>query len=267
MRGIVILGHGTKDPDGVAEFLELVQGVRQRSGEFVAAGVLEYPSPRVPSIAQALELAEAEGLDDVVGLPALLHFGGHSREDIPGEIKRAQARHPHLRIALAGPLGYEERLLRTVEERLAPFPQDEDTALLLVGRGSLNSEANADLFKAARLLWDRNRLGWVEAAFVSVSPPGVPEGIERCARLGAKRVIVAPYFLNTGVLVKRIGQQAHHATAEVQMAPHLGLHPLVYDVLLERLRQARAGLCPCQAASGCRIPEWECPRGAACLTA
>ena len=45
--------------------------------------------------------------------------------------------------------------------------------------------------------------GWVEACFVSLVRPGVPEGITRCVTLGAKRVIVGPHFF-AGVLEKRI---------------------------------------------------------------
>jgi sirohydrochlorin cobaltochelatase len=201
----------------------------------------------------------------VAALPALLFFAGHTQDDMPGQIELARRQHSRLRIDFAGPLGGDERLLRVLEDRLAPAEVDEDGAVLLVGRGSLYSAANADLFRTARLLWDRNRYGWVEASFVSLAPPDVSAGIERCARLGARRVVVIPFFLNTGVLVKRIGQQATHAGLPVQIAPHLGLHPLITDILLDRLAQARAGECPCRAAEGCRIPSLTCPRGEPCL--
>jgi sirohydrochlorin cobaltochelatase len=262
-RGIVLMGHGTRDAEGAAEFLGYAEALRGRTGELVAAGVLEFPGEGLPDIQTAFDLAATAGLDEVVALPALLFFAGHTQDDMPGEVQRAQKRHPEMGISLAGPLGTDERLLGALEEQLASFEPNEDAAVLLVGRGSLYSEANADLFKTARMLWDRNRYGWVEAAFVSLAPPDVAAGIDRCRRLGAKRVVVIPYFLNTGVLVKRIGQQARQAGAEV--APHLGVHNLVLDLLVERLQQARAGECPCQATSGCRIPGYNCPRGAACL--
>jgi sirohydrochlorin cobaltochelatase len=259
-RGIVLLGHGTKDPEGAAEFLGYVEALRQRTGQPVIAGVLEFPGSATPDIQTAFDQAADAGLTEVAALPALLFFAGHSQEDMPAEVARARTRHPHMAINFAGPLGGDERLLRALENRLAPFAPNADTAVLLVGRGSLYSEANADLHKLARMVWDRNSFGWCETAFVSVAPPGVPQGIDRCLRLGAKRVVVAPWFLNTGVLVKRIAQQARAALPEVDVAAHLGLHPLVVDVLLDRVAQARAGVCPCQAAAGCRIPGLRCSR-------
>ncbi|MBV8086588.1 MAG: sirohydrochlorin chelatase [Chloroflexi bacterium] len=264
-RGIALLGHGTKDAEGVAEFLELADVLRERADEPVFAGVLEYPTDGLGTVSEAFASAARARVDELVALPALLHFAGHTRDDIPSAVARARAAHPAMDIRLAGPLGYEERMLAALEDRVSAFGGGDDAALLVVGRGSLNSEANADLFKMARLLWDRGGLGIVEAAFVSLAPPGVAAGIERCRRLGAERVVVAPYFLNTGVLVKRIGEQARADGAEV--APHLGLHPLVVDVLLDRLAQARAGLCPCTAAAGCRLPEAACRRELACRAA
>ncbi|HEX6511886.1 MAG TPA: sirohydrochlorin chelatase [Chloroflexota bacterium] len=264
-RGVVLLGHGTKDPQGVSEFLGYAEAIRARSGEPVFTGVLEFPSAPAPDIQTAFDQAAEAGLDEITALPALLFFAGHTQEDMPDEVARARTRHPDVQITLGGPLGGDPRLLRALEDRLAPFAIDGQAAVLMVGRGSLISEANSDLFKTARKLWDRNAYGWVEAAFVSIAPPYVPQGIERCLKLGARRVVVIPYFLNTGVLVKRIAQQAMAAGAEA--APHLGLHPLVIDILLERLAQARAGICPCQAASDCRMPSLQCSRGASCLAA
>lgn len=261
------MGHGTRDPEGMAEFLGYAAAIHDQTGEQVFPGVLEFPSDLVPSIQRAFDTAAAAGFDELVALPALLFFAGHTQDDMPGEVAKAAARHPALNIRLAGPLGTDERLLGALEDRLTPLDVDEDAAVLLVGRGSLHSPANADLFKTARMLWDRNRYGWVEGAFVSLAPPDVAAGIERCVRLGAKRVAVIPYFLNTGVLVKRITQQAVHAAAKVQVASHLGVHPLVTQVLLERLEQARTGACPCRAAEGCRIPFVSCSKGASCLLA
>ena len=265
MQAIVMLGHGTKDAEGVAEFLGYAEGLRRRSGVWVTAGVLEYPTAELPPIQEAFDRAVAAGASEIVALPILLFFAGHTRHDIPREVLAAQSRHPNVGISVAGPLAIDDRLLSAVEDRLRPFGQDADSAVLLVGRGSLNSEANADLHKTARMLWDRNGYGAVEASFISVALPGVPAGIERCVRLGARRVVVMPYFLNTGVLVKRIATQAHHPAVDVRVAGHLGLHENVFEVLLQRVDQARSGDCPCRAATGCRIPQLSCSKGLACL--
>lgn len=261
---IVLLGHGSQDSEGQLELLGYAQGLRRRTGEPVSAGVLEYPNSELPAIQTAFAEAAQNGSAEVVALPALLHFAGHAKEDMPAQVQEARRFNPGMDITLAGPFGQDPRLLQVLEDRLSPYDGDADTAVLLVGRGSSDAESNADLFKLARLLWDRNRFGWVEAAFVSLAAPGVAAGVHRCLRLGAQRVIVLPYFLCTGVLVKRIAEQARQVHGDIQVAAHLGMHELILDILMDRLAQARAGLCACVASGGCRLPKSECGREALC---
>ena len=85
---------------------------------------------------------------------------------------------------------------------------------MLVGRGSSDPDATSDLYKFARLLADNRGLGLVEPAFAGVAQPTVPEALERCRRLGAKRIAVVPFFLFTGVLVPRIYAQAAEYAAQ-----------------------------------------------------
>ena len=91
--------------------------------------------------------------------------------------------------------------------------------------GSSDPDANADLYKVARLVGDGRGFAVVEAAFVSLASPSVPEALDRCRRLGARRMAVVPYFLFTGVLVDRIGDQAR-AWAGAQPEVEVDRRPL-----------------------------------------
>ena len=90
---------------------------------------------------------------------------------------------------------------------LAAGEEAEGTTVLLVGRGSTIARANADLYATARLFQERGPYPAVEVCFVSLAPPCVFAGLRRCAALGARRVLVVPYFVNTGLLVRRIASQ------------------------------------------------------------
>jgi sirohydrochlorin cobaltochelatase len=114
--------------------------------------------------------------------------------------------------------------------------------LLLVGAGTSDRDANADLYRAGRLLWERRRFDLVEVAFVSLTGPTVADGLERCRLLGARRIIVVPYFLNTGVLSRRIASRLE-AVGQAQpgleyvLAGEIGLHPRLVNLLVERGRR------------------------------
>ena len=71
-------------------------------------------------------------------------------------------------------------------------------------------------------------------------------GLEHAVKLGYRRIIVFPYFLFTGVLVKRIyditdEMAARHPEIEFLKASYLNDHPLVLDAFAERVREILAG--------------------------
>ena len=143
-------------------------------------------------------------------------------------------------------------LLDVVEERLAaciPEPDRATTAVLLVGRGSSDPDANAELHRVARLLWEGRDWPLVEPAYVGLTAPRVPEGLERLRALGAQRIAVIPYFLFTGVLEERIGAQARafaaeHPEVDVTLARYLGPDDRVASLVLERYDEALSGPVP-----------------------
>src|SRR5690606_11127943 len=70
--------------------------------------------------------------------------------------------------------------------------------------------------------------------------------LDHAVKLGYRRIIVFPYFLFTGVLVKRIYAAADDARArypgiEIIDAPYLNDHPLVVDTFLDRLQEMLVG--------------------------
>jgi sirohydrochlorin ferrochelatase len=117
------------------------------------------------------------------------------------------------------------------------------TALLLIAHGSRQEEANADLLFIATELRAR---GWpiVEASFLELAEPGIPAGGTRCVDQGAERVILVPYFLSAGVHVRRDLSEARAKLAErfpsvdFRLAEPLGQHPLLLEVVAERVREA-----------------------------
>src|SRR5262249_17620738 len=116
-------------------------------------------------------------------------------------------------------------------------------ALLLIAHGSRQEEANADLLFVAAGLRAR---GWtiVEASFLELAEPDIAEGGARCVEQGAERVILVPYFLSAGIHVRRDLSEARAKLAErfpavdFRLAEPLGQHPLLLEVVAERVREA-----------------------------
>lgn len=242
MTPLLLVGHGTRDEEGAAEFGRLTTRLRERLPVEVAGGFIEL-SP--PPLTDAVARLYAAGHRHVAAVPLVLVAAGHAKGDMPGALVRERDRHPGLTYAYGRPLGPHPTLLRLLEERLDAVLDPAEragTAVLLVGRGSTDPDANAEVCKAARLFWEGRGLAMVETAFVSLARPGVTEGLERCRRLGASRVVVLPYFLFPGVLPDRVAAEARAYTgAETRCADVIGDCEGLADLVAERYDEALRG--------------------------
>ncbi|MFE0481731.1 sirohydrochlorin chelatase, partial [Streptomyces tendae] len=206
---LLIAGHGTRDEAGAEAFRAFVRELGRRHPELpVAGGFIELsPPPLGEAVAELVE----RGVRRFAAVPLMLVSAGHAKGDIPAALSRERERHPGISYTYGRPLGPHPALLRVLERRLAeavdPAWDPSEVTVLLVGRGSTDPDANAEVFKAARLLWEGRGYAAVETAFVSLAKPDVPGGLDRCARLGARRVVVLPYFLFTGILPDRVRHQ------------------------------------------------------------
>ncbi|HEX5269726.1 MAG TPA: CbiX/SirB N-terminal domain-containing protein, partial [Gemmataceae bacterium] len=116
------------------------------------------------------------------------------------------------------------------------------TALLLIAHGSRQAEANDDLYHMAAAL-RRRGLAVVES-FLELAEPDIDGGAGRCVELGARRVVLLPYFLSAGVHVRRDLAAARDRLAaryprvEFVLAEPLGRHPLLEEIVAQRAEEA-----------------------------
>lgn len=244
---LLIIGHGTKSESGCGEFAQLVDRVQLRVPYAdVAGGFLELAPPPIQDAVARLVAAGHDAIDVV---PLVLVAAGHSKGDIPAALEREKLRHPGLSFRYGRPLGPHPDLLAVAEARLAalvPREQWGDTAVVLVGRGATDPDANSEVAKTARLLQEGRGIGTVETAFVSLAEPSVTQGLDRAERLGYARVVVVPWFLFSGVLPDRITDQVQgwaeqHPQVEVHAAGLLGPGDELAGVVLERWAEIGGG--------------------------
>jgi sirohydrochlorin cobaltochelatase len=247
----MLCGHGSRDDEAIAEFEQLAAGIRAKLPAIdIATGYLEFARP---TIRDGLEKLKASGAKRLLAIPGMLFAASHVKNDLPWEINSFAAANPALELRFGRELAIEPKLLRAAAERIAAAEQQGaraiprgETLLLVVGRGTNDPDANSNIAKLARLLWEGMGFGWAEAAFSGVAYPLVEPALKRALGLGFRRVIVFPYFLFTGVLVKRIYAAAdrvaaRHPEIELLKAPYLNDHPLVLDCFADRIAEAVDG--------------------------
>jgi sirohydrochlorin cobaltochelatase len=244
---LLVAGHGSQDAAGAVELLALADRVRALDpGLALACGFIEL-SP--PPLSVACADLVAKGASEIVVVPVMLLAAGHVKDDVPALVARLRLQFPGVRFRYARELGIHPDLLAVVGERLeaaVPAAERAATAVLLCGRGSSDPDANADLHKVARLLWEGRPWPLVEACYVGITDPRLPAGLERCRQLGARRIVTVPYFLFTGRLVDRIRAQcaafaAGHPELDVRVAGYLGPDERVARLVLARYAEALDG--------------------------
>ncbi len=266
---LLLAAHGTRDQAGVDAFRGLaarVGGLAAADGIAVAGGFIELSSPPLREAVADLTGDPGSGAGpgsrsrQLVAVPLMLSAAGHAKGDIPAALAREQVRHPGLSWTYGRPLGPHPVLLDLLAARIgavsAPVTSTVSAAgapggssapaVLLVGRGSTDPDANADVAKTARLLWEGRDYPLAETAFVSLARPGVAEGLERCRLLGARQIVVARYFLFPGVLPDRVVTEAAqyaaaHPGLDIRCADVLGDCDEIAGLVYERYREALAG--------------------------
>jgi sirohydrochlorin cobaltochelatase len=252
MRPIVlIVGHGSRDAPANQEFEQLVARYQARRPELeLRYGYVELARP---SLAEALAGLPV-GCEEAVILPLFLFAAGHVKNDIPLALAAARERRPEVRFRAARALGVHPEMVELVLARgEEAFPLgDADarrTAVIMVGRGSSDPDANGDFCKLARLVGEARPFAWVVPSFIGITRPRFEETLEFVARARPERLLVVPYLLFAG----RLFNQLHDAVADFRgrypwiktaLAPQLGVHERLLKVLDERLDEARHGQAP-----------------------
>jgi len=248
LPAIMICGHGSRDKAAVDQFNQLAVRIKERLPDHrVESGFLEFATP---VISTGLDKLRDAGAKKIVCLPGMLFAAGHVKNDLPSEINTYAAANEGLEMVFAADLGINAGLLDAAKQRIEEALNDdvarEDTLLLVVGRGTNDSDANSNVAKVTRMLWEGLNVGWAETAYSGVAYPLVDQALARVSKMGFKRVVVFPYFLFSGILVTRIYNWVDEAAAanpdiEFLKALYLNDHPKVIDAFVSRMEDALAG--------------------------
>ncbi len=248
--GVMLCGHGSRDLDAVKEFAVLAQHLKAQLPQYpVEFGYLEFATP---IIRNGLDSLKAQGVTRVLAVPGMLFAAGHAKNDIPSVLNTYAASN-NLKIEYGKELGIDPKMMRAAADRIqhaidaAPTKVPlHETLLMVVGRGASDPDANSNVSKVTRILWEGFGFGWAETCYSGVTFPLVEPGLSHAAKLGFKRIIVFPYFLFTGILVQRIYDATDevaklHPEIEFIKAPYLNDHPAVIETFVERIEQILTG--------------------------
>ena len=252
--GVMICGHGSRSQAAVDEFAVLAEKLPAHLPPDwpVEYGYLEFANPL---IRDGLDRLREQGCDHILAVPGMLFAAMHAKNDIPSVLNTYAATHG-IKVQYGRELAVDPKMILAASERVREAVQkanDEhgevdlsDTCLVVIGRGASDPDANSNVSKIARMLWEGMGFGWCEVGYSGVTFPLVEPCLEHAARLGYKRIVVFPYFLFTGILIDRIygfTDMVAEAHPDIQFvkAGYLNDHPQVLATFAERVTEILDG--------------------------
>lgn len=248
MTAVVLVGHGSRVQGSNQAFEALVERYARSAPDLrVSHGYLELASPGV----DAALLEAGQNSPHVVAMPLLLFAAGHAKNDLPIALERARTALPRVRWSAAPALGVHPSLVALLQRRIdaALTADPERSAIVTVGRGSSDPDANSDFCKLTRLLAEAGPYASVTPSFIGITQPSVPQALEWVARARPAQILVAPYMLFGGRLIQKLEMlardfQARSPWSRIALAEPLGAESELLQTIDERVRGAVDGSRP-----------------------
>lgn len=230
---LILAAHGSADPRSATVTHALAGRIRRlRPWLDVRAAFLDHSEPNLTDV--LADIAERD--HSAVVVPMLLASAYHARVDIPAMIEASGAA-----VRQADVLGEDPALLAVLGQRLAEHgvsPGDRDLGVIVVAVGSSSDAANARTATVGPALGSGTSWAGVEVAFATGPKSDLTEAADRLRRRGARRIVVAPWFLAHGLITDRVAKSV--ATVGASMTAPLGSHNLVAAALLDRFDETQS---------------------------
>ena len=118
-EGIVLVAHGSRDPDWSSPFQRIAASVAQKlPAASVGLAYLEHG----PSLEETVTALVAKGVTSIRVVPVFLGQGGHVKQDLPrlvGEIAR-----PGLQLTLEQSIGEQARVIEAIAAAISSAQKD-----------------------------------------------------------------------------------------------------------------------------------------------
>nr|WP_237674112.1 sirohydrochlorin chelatase [Mycolicibacterium aichiense] len=227
---VILTAHGSADPRSAVTTYAVAEQIRvARPALDVRVAFCEKQAPNLSDVLRTLD-------GPAVVSPLLLASAYHARVDIPEMIADTGAD-----VIQADTLGEDPRLVRVMRERLAQHQIhqfERGLGVLVVAVGSSHAAANARTAALADVLGRGTRWSGVQVAYATGPQPSVQDGIDLLRERGARRIVVAPWFIAPGRITDRVAAIAD--AADLSMVAPLGAHRLVAETVLDRFDTAVA---------------------------
>ncbi len=124
MNGLLVIAHGSRNPDSNLETARLIEAMTARKTRYdlITHAFLEIAQP---DIATGVACLDAHGVNAITVLPYFLARGNHVSRDVSGIIRALSDAYPAIRFDLRPHIGAAPRMPDFVLDHLADHDKTE----------------------------------------------------------------------------------------------------------------------------------------------
>ena len=251
-HGVLLVGHGTRDQNGTKQFFQLADVLQSiLPDKMVQPCLLEFQEPTIP---QGWDSLARKGVSHITVSPLLLFAAGHAKSDIPDVIASCQQRTPQITYNYSIPLSrcaaLVDHVCNRITQAIAELPSHESVSLVMVGRGSHDPCAKADMQVLSQIAARRIGVENIATAFYAMAEPKLEDVLDQTARRLRdlksnlpNSIVVHPHLLFDGRLYQAINKQVEqlresHPQLVIRLSSYLGPDHKIAEAVATRLAQA-----------------------------
>ena len=247
---ICLVGHGSREQEGMQDFLSLWQKLKERDFcRITKYGFLELGQP---TVAEGVSACLRDGIQNIIILPGFLLPGEHTQKDIPDALSKIVQSHPEICFHFAKPLGTSTEVMKVCQEHIEEaeknLPQSIPRAqslLLNILHGSHDAHLNSQVEKNFHGLGKKLNFAKTVTHFAGTSQHSLEDMLGKSITKNFNRVLLFPFFLFTGVWVKRVYAladtfQSQYPNIECLKVSCLKHHEGIVDALIHQAQKSIA---------------------------
>ena len=120
MKGILLFGHGARNPDWAAPFHHIRAAIKARNADLpVEPGFLELMRP---TFDEGIDCLVQQGATEIVIVPIFMAAGSHLKKDLPLMAANAIDRYTGVTIGIAPPVGEASTVLAAMADYAMTVP-------------------------------------------------------------------------------------------------------------------------------------------------
>ncbi|PFJ18866.1 cobalamin biosynthesis protein CbiX [Bacillus cereus] len=240
MKAVLYICHGSRLRAAKEEAIQFITSCMSRIE--VAIQEVCFLELASPSIDEGFRTCVKRGATEVIAIPVFLLAAGHVKKEIPFELEKLNNQYPNIKVLCGTPFGVSKTLIKSVYNGSGIEEYKNKITLLLVARGSSDPEILQDINRIAALFQVEEKIEKVEVCFLAAVEPKFEEKLKEVVERKAKNIVVLPYLLFTGLLMKHIEKEVRqHEMREVKISPYLGKNEAFQDMLIQKTKEILKG--------------------------